>query len=91
MPNLQVKDIDSLLYISLKKLAKKEHRSVSQEVVKIIETYLNQPNSNNNKNMTEEFLKLSGSWDDNRSNDDIINEIYQSRNDGKRFNDGLFD
>ena len=91
MPNLKVKDIDSLLYISLKKLAKKEHRSVSQEVVKIIETYLNQPNSNNNKNMTEEFLKLSGSWDDNRSNDDIINEIYQSRNDGKRFNDGLFD
>jgi len=90
MANLQVKDIDSMLYISLKNLAKKEHRSVSQEVVKIIESYLNQPSSKN-KNMTDEFLKLSGSWDDDRTSDEIISEIYQSRNIGERFKNGIFD
>ncbi|OHD14952.1 MAG: antitoxin [Spirochaetes bacterium GWD1_27_9] len=90
MANLQVKDIDSMLYISLKNLAKKEHRSVSQEVIKIIESYLNQPN-NKNKNMTDEFLKLSGSWDDNRTSDEIINDIYSSRNTNQRFDNGIFD
>ena len=94
MANLQVKDIDIKLYNSLKRIAKKDHRSISQEVINIIERYLNQPN-NEFMNSTEEFLKLSGSWEDSRSSDEIIKDIRKSRNIKKskkgRFNNGIFD
>ena len=43
MAILQVRDIDNNLYESLKSRAKREKRSVSQEVIKIIEDYLAQP------------------------------------------------
>ncbi len=88
MANLQVKDINDKLYNSLKYLAKREHRSVSQEVIKILETYLQ-----NNKvyiNNTDEFLKLAGSWDDDRSADEIMDDIKKSRTKSKRFENGLF-
>lgn len=90
MANLQVKDIDSALYLSLKNRAKKERRSVSQEVVKIIESYLNQPDKKH-KNVTEEFLKLSGSWDDDKTSEEIIEDIYKKRTLNSRFEDGIFD
>ncbi len=90
MANLQVKDIDPLLYDALRHIAKREHRSISQEVIKIIETYINMPNIKQ-KNATEEFLKLAGSWDDDRSADEIANEIRRSRREGERFNNGIFD
>lgn len=89
MANLQVKDIDDKLYTALKYYAKKEHRSVSQEVVKIIELYLQ--NNKNFKNTTQEFLKLAGSWDDERTADEIINDLDKSRTKNKRFNNGIFD
>ena len=89
MANLQVKDIDDKLYNALKFLAKREHRSVSQEVVRIIEVYLQ--NNQIDKNSTEEFLKLSGSWEDDRSTDEIISDIYNSRSKSKRFKNGIFD
>ncbi|MDA3884852.1 MAG: antitoxin [Candidatus Delongbacteria bacterium] len=88
MANLQVKDINDKLYDALKYYAKKEHRSVSQEVVKIIELYLQ--NNKGFENTTKEFLKLAGSWDDERTADEIINDLTKSRT-NKRFNDGIFD
>ncbi len=39
MANLQVRDIDDKLYDSLKRRADLEHRSISQEVVMIIESH----------------------------------------------------
>jgi len=85
MANLQVKDIDDKLYAALKYYAKKEHRSVSQEVIKIIELYLQ--NNKGFKNTTQEFLNLAGSWDDERTVDEIINDISKSRTKNKRFDD----
>lgn len=49
MAILQVRDIDNNLYNSLKISAKMQNRSVSQEVITIIETYLN--SSQKNKKM----------------------------------------
>ncbi|NOX90180.1 MAG: hypothetical protein GXO77_14265 [Calditrichaeota bacterium] len=63
MAILQIKDIDDNLYNALKSLAKNKRRSVSQEVIKIIESYLSQPSSNNIER-TEAFLNLSWAGDE---------------------------
>jgi plasmid stability protein len=84
MAILQVRDIDNRLYSSLKDLAKSENRSLSQEVISILEKYLANPAVFNN-NPTGEFLSLSGSWDDNRMADEIIDDIKKKRRNSKRF------
>ena len=84
MAILQVRDLDDRLYSSLKTIAKSENRSISQEVISIIEKYLSNPTAYKN-NPTTEFIALSGSWDDKRSADEIIDSINQSRNNSKRF------
>ena len=79
MPNLQVKDIDEKLYDSLKKLAANEKRSISQEVVIILQKYLSIPKAFD-KNPTEQFLELAGSWKDEKSADEIVADIRKDRN-----------
>lgn len=92
MAILQVRDIDDRLYSHLKMIAKRENRSVSQEVISILEKYLSNP-SMFNSNQTKEFLSLSGSWDDTRSADEIIKDIKESRGKSRRFdtNNVIFD
>ncbi|TAL34046.1 MAG: antitoxin [Spirochaetes bacterium] len=92
MAILQVRDIDDRLYASLKTIAKSENRSISQEVISIIEKYLSNPMVYKN-NPTKEFIALSGSWDDERNADAIIDSINKSRTGTKRFNakDVIFD
>ncbi|NIU01699.1 MAG: antitoxin [Nitrosopumilaceae archaeon] len=86
MAILQVRDIDDELYKALKKRAKMERRSMSQEVIKIIEMYLQlSPQSRKNSTSTEEFLNLSWVSDKNESAEDIINQIRS-----KRINSGRF-
>lgn len=87
MAILQVRDIDDRLYSSLKDLAKLENRSLSQEVISILEKYLSNPRVFKN-NPTREFLSLSGSWDDERTADEIVADIKKSRKKGKRFGAG---
>lgn len=84
MAILQVRDIDDRLYSSLKAIAKSKNRSISQEVISIIEKYLANPAIFKN-NPTREFIALSGAWGDERSADEIIDSIEKSRNNSKRF------
>jgi hypothetical protein len=84
MAILQVRDIDDRLYASLKKIARSENRSLSQEVVSILEKYLANPAVFTN-NPTQEFLALSGSWDDSRKADEIIHDIKKNRKSNRRF------
>lgn len=84
MANLQVKDIDERLYESLRNLAAREKRSISQEVVYILQKYLSNP-TDFESNQTDEFLQLVGSWRDEREADEIIDEIKQSRKNSSRF------
>ena len=84
MAILQVRDLDDRLYASLKAIAKSENRSISQEVISIIEKYLSNP-SVYNGNPTREFIALSGAWDDDRSADEIIDSIKKSRKNSGRF------
>ena len=84
MAILQVRDIDDRLYASLKELAQAENRSLSQEVISILEKYLSNPALFKN-NPTREFLSLSTSWEDDRTADEIIADIKKNRRNSKRF------
>lgn len=91
MAILQVRDLDDRLYATLKDRAKKENRSLSQEVISILEKYLSNPHVFKN-NPTRDFLNLSSSWDDDRTAEEIIADIKNSRRSTTRFgdSDGLF-
>ncbi len=84
MAILQVRDIDNELYSTLKTAARLENRSISQEVISILEQYLSSPPDNRNHS-TDDFLSLAGSWDDPRSADAIIRNIKANRKNSMRF------
>ncbi len=71
MTTLQIKMNDTTLYKSLSNVAKKENRSISQEVVYILDKYLSKPQQTIN-NSIEQFLNLS--YEDERSADEIIED-----------------
>ena len=92
MAMLQVRDMDDRLYDRLRFAAKIDNRSISQQVVTILQNYFTSIPVKT-KNATEEFLKLAGSWEDSRTTDEIIDDIYSSRVNSTRFEalDGIFD
>ena len=92
MAMLQVRDMDDRLYDRLKSAAKRDNRSISQQVITILQNYFTSVPVKP-KNATEEFLKLSGAWEDTRSAEEIIDDIRTSRVNSTRFEalDGLFD
>ena len=89
MATLQVRSIDDDLYKALGKLAECEHRSISQEVIYILKNYLSKPSAYN-ANMTDDFLKLAGTWKDERDADAIITDINSSRTFAKKRFTGKF-
>ena len=86
MANLQVKDINDDLYRALKLRARRSRRSIGQEVIKIIEEYLNQPEEYKVET-TRQFLSLSWKGSRNETADEIISDIRKSRRDSTRFRD----
>ena len=84
MANLQVRDIEDRLYESLLERASREKRSISQEVILILQKYLSRPSAYD-VNPTDEFLSLFGSWADDRNADEIIEDIRSSRRNSTRF------
>lgn len=92
MATLQVRDIDDRIYKELKERAKSKHRSLSQEVVHIIEEYLSRP-AGDYKKQSELLLQLSGSWQGPETVNEIVASIRKSRKSSKRFGkaNALFD
>ena len=92
MAMLQVRGIDARLYDRLKIGAKLDNRSISQQVVTILQNYFTYA-SVKTKNATEEFLKLARTSKDSRSTDEIIDDIYGSKVNSTRFEalDGICD
>ena len=92
MAMLQVRDMDDRLYDRLKFAAKRDNRSISQQVVTILQYYFTSIPVKT-KNATEEFLKLAGSWEDMRNTEEIIDDIRNNRINSTRFEglDGVFD
>jgi plasmid stability protein len=87
---LQVRDIEDKLYDTLRQKAQCENRSISQEVISILEKYLSAPDFDM-LNTTREFLNLS--WDDDRDAEEIVKDIAAGRKNKARFGEsnGVFD
>jgi len=78
MANLQVRGIEDRLYEALRAKAELDNRSISQEVVTIIEQFLARPETSG-KMATEAFLSLAGSWQDDRKPAEIAADIRKAR------------
>ncbi len=78
MANLQVEGLDDRLYKALAARAAQDNRSISQEVVMLIENFLNRK-SMSHREATMEFLALAGTWDDERTAKEIADDIRESR------------
>jgi len=86
MPNLQIKGIDESLYKQIKDLAASENRSVSQQILFLTKQYLaGQHLSPLGKTAGEALLDLSGSWDDERSTQEIVESLRSQRHTYHRF------
>jgi len=86
MANLQVKGLDDGLYRALAARAARENRSISQEVVTMLQDFLARPSSSS-REATEAFLALAGTWEDDRSAKEIAADIRRKRRSGRRFGD----
>ena len=86
MATLQVKGIDDRLYEALRRRAEQDHRSISQEILSMIETFLSRPADQPLGNATSEFLALAGSWEDDRGAEEIVRDIRSGRRSRRRFN-----
>jgi len=89
MSNLQIKGIDDALYAQIKVLAASENRSVSQQILYLVRRYIaNKKQFQETKTTAQVLLELSGSWEDNRSADEIIADIKKARRNSSRFQEG---
>jgi len=90
MANLQIKGMDDDLYKRIKELASLENRSVSQQIVFLTKEYLAKKKSlQSARSPARILLELSGSWDDNRSSEEIIKEIKGARHRKERLKEGF--
>ncbi len=78
MANLQVRDINEELYSTLRFSAELDGRSISQQVINILQLYFTN-NQKQTSNATLEFLELCGQWDDSRNAEEICQVIRDSR------------
>ena len=80
MANLQIKGIDDDLYARIKALAASENRSVSQQVLFLLKTYLAKKDQFQKITTPAQILiNLSGSWKDTRPSDQIVRELKKAR------------
>ena len=89
MANLQIKGIDDSLYDQIKQLAKSENRSISQQVLYLVKSYLSKKELiQRTKTPAQILLELSGSWEDERTPDEIVSDIRRSRKNSKKLGRG---
>lgn len=90
MANLQVKGVEDSFYEDLKRLASAENRSVSQQVVAMLRSYLAKgPAVDEARTPAEVLLALAGSWEDDRSAEEIAREIRSARRRSTKLTQGL--
>ena len=90
MANLQIKGIDDDLYNDIKRLAASQNRSVSQQVMMLIRQYLSKQHQiEKTKSPVQVLLELSGSWDDDKTAEEIIMSIKKDRKNSTKLELGL--
>ena len=90
MANLQIKGIDDRLYAEIKRMAARENRSVSQQVLFLVREHLNRRGRRpSEKPAAERLLELAGSWEDRRSAAQIVADLRAARKNSRLLNRGL--
>ena len=80
MANLQIKGIDDDLYSQIKLMASRENRSISQQMLFLVKTYMAKKHFvSDSKSPAQVLLDLSGSWEDSRSADQVVSDIKRAR------------
>jgi hypothetical protein len=88
--NLQIKGVQDELYAEIKKLAAAENRSISQQVLFLLKEYLARKRYlDAGKTPAQVLLDLSGSWEDDREAQQIIDDIRQARRDSRKLKQGF--
>ncbi len=78
MANLQIKALNDDLYNALKRRSQDDQRSLSQEVIKVLQDFLSGPQQDARKS-TDEFLAMCGDWVEEKTPHQIIKEIRNAR------------
>lgn len=90
MANLQIKGIQDALYAEIKDIASAENRSVSQQILFLVKEYLaRRKGFQALKTPAQVLLELSGSWADEKSIEQIINEIKVARKNSRKLEEGF--
>lgn len=93
MANITIRNIPDDVFSVIKKLSVLERRSINNELLIIIEkgtASLMENKINENKIISKVsqinlWRNLSGKWEDTRTSEEIINDIYDSRTLGREF------
>ena len=90
MANLQIKGIDDNLYGQIKALAASENRSISQQVLFLVKSYLLKKHQlQGTKTPAQVLLDLSASWEDDRSPEQIVKELKNGRKNSQKLVKGF--
>ena len=90
MANLQIKGIDDNLYAQIKSIASSENRSISQQVLYVMKSYMaNKKAIHQIKSPARVLMDLSGSWEDDGDADEIISRIKKARKSSKKLQNGF--
>jgi len=90
MANVQIKGVDDDLYARLKALAASENRSVSQQVLFLLKSYLAKKHQwQKTKTPGQILLELSGSWEDPKSPTQIVKELKRARKSTRKLKAGF--
>ena len=84
MATLQFRDTNDKVYRTLKERAKRQHRSLSQEVIHILGDYLSRPTMDAT-GQSDLFLQLVGSWQGPETATQIMASIRKARVESGRF------
>jgi hypothetical protein len=90
MANLQIKGIEDDLYNEIKKMAAADNRSVSQQILFLVKSYMSKnPRWNATKSAAEVLIDLHGSWQDERDADQIIDQVKRARRKSRSLKKGF--
>jgi len=80
MANLHIKGMNDDFYARIKALAGSENRSASQQILFMIKEYLREKQQFQTlKTPAQVLLDMSGTWEDDRTADEIIADLKQLR------------
>lgn len=90
MARMQITGIDDSLYQEIKRMARVENRSVSQQALFLVKEQLAKAQQTHAmKTPARTLLELSGSWLDDREAEEIVADIRSARRNSRKIEEDL--